>query len=128
MIGTISRGIAASKEPQASEEAGASTDEPCRTGRRAGPAPRDRRPGASPGPGEALVRVAWAGVCGSDRDLLEGTRPAPFVRYPIVPGHEWSGTVAGVGDGVDRALTGPPIPTCSTRSPATVPSCSSPRG
>lgn len=59
--------------------------------------------------GEALVRVAWAGICGSDRELLAGTRPAPYVRYPVVPGHEWSGTVAEVGPGVDPALVGAPV-------------------
>src|SRR5687767_12488210 len=63
----------------------------------------------APEAGEALVRVAWAGICGSDRDLLEGTRPAPFVRYPVVPGHEWSGTVESVGDGVDTGLVGRPV-------------------
>jgi 2-desacetyl-2-hydroxyethyl bacteriochlorophyllide A dehydrogenase len=64
---------------------------------------------AEPGPGEALVRVAWAGICGSDRDLLDGDRPAPYVRYPVVPGHEWSGTVARVGAAVDPALVGRPV-------------------
>jgi 2-desacetyl-2-hydroxyethyl bacteriochlorophyllide A dehydrogenase len=59
-----------------------------------------------PGPGEALIRVAWAGICGSDVDLVVGRRPAPYVRYPIVPGHEWSGTVEAVGDQVDTGLVG----------------------
>ncbi|MGH3379219.1 MAG: alcohol dehydrogenase catalytic domain-containing protein, partial [Actinoallomurus sp.] len=59
-----------------------------------------------PGPGEVTVRVAAAGICGSDRELLDGTRPAPFVTYPVVPGHEWAGTVAAVGPGVPAALTG----------------------
>ncbi|MFD9903720.1 zinc-binding dehydrogenase [Streptomyces sp. NPDC059063] len=59
-----------------------------------------------PGPGEVLVRVAAAGLCGSDRDLYDGRRDAAYVRYPVVPGHEWSGTVAAVGDGVDPALVG----------------------
>ncbi len=63
----------------------------------------------SPAPGEALVRVAWAGICGSDRELLAGTRPAPYVRYPIVPGHEWSGTVVDVGPDTDPALVGEPV-------------------
>lgn len=60
----------------------------------------------SPGPGEALVRVAWAGICGSDRELLAGHRPAEYVRYPVVPGHEWSGTVVEVGPGEDSFLLG----------------------
>lgn len=66
------------------------------------------RPGgpSAPGPGEVLVRVAWAGICGSDVDLLAGNRPEGFVRYPVVPGHEWSGTVAEAGPGVDPALVG----------------------
>src|SRR4051794_10729643 len=59
-----------------------------------------------PGPGEAVVRVAYAGICGSDREVLEGGRPAPFVRYPVIPGHEWSGVVLAVGAGADPRLVG----------------------
>jgi 2-desacetyl-2-hydroxyethyl bacteriochlorophyllide A dehydrogenase len=64
---------------------------------------------AEPGPGEALVRVAWSGICGSDREVLAGTRPAPFVRYPVTPGHEWSGTVSSVGSGAPADLVGRPV-------------------
>jgi 2-desacetyl-2-hydroxyethyl bacteriochlorophyllide A dehydrogenase len=64
------------------------------------------QPVDAPGPGEARVRVAFAGICGSDRELLEGARPAPFVRYPVVPGHEWSGTVEDVGADVGPELVG----------------------
>ncbi|MEV6104511.1 alcohol dehydrogenase catalytic domain-containing protein [Streptomyces sp. NPDC051940] len=59
-----------------------------------------------PGPGEVRVRVHAAGICGSDREVYDGTRPLDYVRYPGTPGHEWAGTVEAVGDGVDRALTG----------------------
>jgi 2-desacetyl-2-hydroxyethyl bacteriochlorophyllide A dehydrogenase len=62
-----------------------------------------------PGPGEALVDVAAAGICGSDRELYQGTRPEAFRSYPIVPGHEWSGTVAAAGRGVDPGLVGAPV-------------------
>ncbi len=62
-----------------------------------------------PRAGEALVRVAWAGICGSDREVLAGTRPAAFVRYPVVPGHEWSGTVVSVGAGAPAELVGRPV-------------------
>ena len=62
----------------------------------------------APGAGEVTVRVVAAGICGSDRELLDGTRPAPFVTYPIVPGHEWAGVVTVTGPGVrpspDRTL------------------------
>lgn len=64
---------------------------------------------AAPGPGEVVARVAWSGICGSDRDLLDGTRPAPYARYPVTPGHEWSGTVEAVGEGVDAGLVGRPV-------------------
>ncbi|MGF6886928.1 2-desacetyl-2-hydroxyethyl bacteriochlorophyllide A dehydrogenase [Nocardia sp. GAS34] len=59
-----------------------------------------------PGPGEALVRVAWAGICGSDLEVVAGTRPAPYVSYPVTPGHEWSGTVDSVGPDVAPGLVG----------------------
>ncbi|MGW3804902.1 alcohol dehydrogenase catalytic domain-containing protein, partial [Streptomyces clavifer] len=59
-----------------------------------------------PGPGEVRVRVAAAGICMSDREVYDGHRDPAYVRYPVVPGHEWSGTVDAVGEGVDPALTG----------------------
>jgi threonine dehydrogenase-like Zn-dependent dehydrogenase len=59
-----------------------------------------------PRTGEVLIRVAAAGICGSDLELLEGRRPSAFVRYPIVPGHEWAGTVAEVGEGVEGIQPG----------------------
>jgi 2-desacetyl-2-hydroxyethyl bacteriochlorophyllide A dehydrogenase len=58
-----------------------------------------RRP--EPGPDDVLVRVGAAGICGSDVEVVEGRRPARYVRYPIVPGHEWAGTVETVGALVD---------------------------
>ncbi len=61
---------------------------------------------AEPGPGEARVAVYAAGICGSDREVYAGTRAEGYVRYPVIPGHEWSGTVDAVGPGVDPALVG----------------------
>ncbi|MBT2394614.1 alcohol dehydrogenase catalytic domain-containing protein [Streptomyces sp. ISL-100] len=63
-------------------------------------------PPPEPGPGEVLVRVAAAGICMSDREVYDGHRDAAYVRYPVVPGHEWSGTVEAVGEGVDAGLVG----------------------
>ncbi|QKW27369.1 alcohol dehydrogenase catalytic domain-containing protein [Streptomyces seoulensis] len=59
-----------------------------------------------PGPGEVLVAVHAVGVCGSDREVYQGNRPAEYVRYPLVPGHEWSGVVRAVGAGVRAELVG----------------------
>jgi threonine dehydrogenase-like Zn-dependent dehydrogenase len=53
-----------------------------------------------PGPGEARVRSVIAGVCRTDIDILTGALDERWVRFPVVPGHEWSGVVDAVGDGV----------------------------
>jgi propanol-preferring alcohol dehydrogenase len=51
-----------------------------------------------PGPGEVLVRVHAAGVCGTDLHILDGMiKPDP---YPMILGHEAAGEVESVGDGV----------------------------
>jgi L-iditol 2-dehydrogenase len=58
----------------------------------------EERPKPKPDAGEALIRVAACGVCGSDipRVFTKGT-----YHFPTIPGHEFSGTVEAVGDGVD---------------------------
>jgi L-iditol 2-dehydrogenase len=73
---------------------------------RPGAAALRRVPRPDPSPGEVLVRVAAAGICGSDVEVLEGRRPARFVRYPIIPGHEWAGTVEALGPGVENVREG----------------------
>lgn len=60
----------------------------------------------APGPGEAVVRPAHVGVCGTDLELLDGVVDPAYVRYPLVPGHEWSGVVAAVGPGVTGVSAG----------------------
>ncbi len=66
--------------------------------------PRDAYYGDQPQPsaeeGQVLVRVAAVGICMSDVELFDGTRPEPYARYPIIPGHEWCGTIAEVRPGV----------------------------
>lgn len=44
-------------------------------------------------PGQALIKVESAGICGSDRHILHGTYPA---NYPVVLGHEFSGIIEEV--------------------------------
>ncbi|WP_308405478.1 zinc-dependent alcohol dehydrogenase [Streptomyces tardus] len=63
-------------------------------------------PVADPGPGEVRVAVHATGLAHSDRALYDGTRAPELARYPVTPGHEWSGTVEAVGEGVDPALVG----------------------
>jgi 2-desacetyl-2-hydroxyethyl bacteriochlorophyllide A dehydrogenase len=57
----------------------------------------------APGPGEALVRVTAAGICGTDYRIWTGER---VVRYPLTPGHEFVGEVVGVGAGVSGIRAG----------------------
>ncbi len=54
--------------------------------------------------GEVLLKVKVVGICGSDLHVLEGHHP--FVTYPVLPGHEVSGEIIAVGEGVDPALIG----------------------
>lgn len=70
-------------------------------------APGDLRveevPTPAPGPGEVLLRVARCGVCGSDVPRLVANAAH---RYPVILGHELSGTVDTVGEGVSSELVG----------------------
>jgi NDMA-dependent alcohol dehydrogenase len=56
---------------------------------------------AEPGPGEVLVKMAFAGLCHSDEHLRHSGG-----RYPIVAGHEGSAVVLEVGEGVTRVQPG----------------------
>ena len=53
-----------------------------------------------PGRGEVVVRPAYCGLCGTDLELLGGKVDPAFVRYPLTLGHEWSGRVEAIGEGV----------------------------
>jgi 2-desacetyl-2-hydroxyethyl bacteriochlorophyllide A dehydrogenase len=62
----------------------------------------DERPDPEPGPGQVLIAVAACGVCGTDLHIADGHfAPTP---YPIVPGHEFAGTVVGLGADVDTGI------------------------
>ena len=56
------------------------------------------RPVPEPGPGEVVVRVAATAVCHTDLSIYTGDHPG--VRYPVVLGHESTGTVEAIGEGV----------------------------
>ncbi len=52
-----------------------------------------------PGPGDILMKVAYSGICGSDLHAYQGEHP--FVPLPATPGHEFSGWVEAIGEGVE---------------------------
>jgi alcohol dehydrogenase len=58
---------------------------------------------APPGYGEVLVRIKAAGLCHSDLSVINGDRPRPT---PMVLGHEASGIVEAIGDGVGDLAPG----------------------
>jgi Zn-dependent alcohol dehydrogenase len=74
-----------------------------------------------PRAGEALVRVAAAGVCHSDLHLAEGHLGDG--RWPTVPGHEGAGVVEEVGDGVGRVAPGDAVAFCFVPSCGSCPEC-----
>jgi len=49
---------------------------------------------------EVVVKVSACGICKSDIEAMEGTRPMAVTRYPFIPGHEWVGRVHAAGPGV----------------------------
>jgi L-idonate 5-dehydrogenase len=64
-------------------------------------------PPAEPGAGEVAVQIAYGGICGSDLSYFTKGRVGDFtVNEPMVLGHEVSGTVAAVGDGVTNVKSG----------------------
>lgn len=64
------------------------------------------RPLREPGPGELLVRVAAAGLNRADAIQRRGHYPAPPGSPADVPGLEYAGTVAAVGEGASTFRTG----------------------
>ena len=80
-------------------------------------------PVPSPPPGELLLEVGTAGVCGSDvgewahgphQHWFDAPHPATGHQGPIIPGHEFSGTVVAVGEGVDPSWLGTPVASCGS--------------
>ena len=57
----------------------------------------------TPGAGQVVVEVAACGLCGTDLHILDGEF-APTL--PVIPGHEFSGTVVALGHGVTDLAVG----------------------
>jgi (R,R)-butanediol dehydrogenase/meso-butanediol dehydrogenase/diacetyl reductase len=84
----------------------------------------EEMPEPEPGQGEVKIRVAYAGICGTDvHEYFETPRathepnPLTGATLPQTLGHEFAGTVVACGEGVDRVAPGArvcvrPIRTC----------------
>jgi 2-desacetyl-2-hydroxyethyl bacteriochlorophyllide A dehydrogenase len=51
-------------------------------------------PDPTPDTGEVVIEVAASGICGTDKEIFDGAYRASL---PVIPGHEFSGTVVAVG-------------------------------
>jgi len=67
------------------------------------------------GPGEVKIRVEFAGICGTDVHVVRDEYPN---EPPVVLGHEFCGTIAAIGEGVegfragDRVTASPTLRSC----------------
>ena len=59
------------------------------------------------GAGDVLVQSRAAGLCRTDIEMMTGAFTDPrWVHYPVIPGHEWAGTVIDVGADVSSVKPG----------------------
>jgi len=79
---------------------------------------------AGPGPGEALVEMAAAGLCHSDLSVINGNRLRPL---PLVLGHEGAGIVRDTGPGTTRVQPGDHVVFSFVAACGDCPSCTAGR-
>jgi 2-desacetyl-2-hydroxyethyl bacteriochlorophyllide A dehydrogenase len=63
-------------------------------------------------PGDVMIRVAYVSICATDLEILDGTLgyyKDGIAKYPIVPGHEFSGRVVAFGPNVSHLQEGDPV-------------------
>ncbi|MFE0603147.1 Zn-dependent alcohol dehydrogenase [Streptomyces sp. NPDC058892] len=72
------------------------------------------------GPGKVRIRVRATGLCHSDLSAMSGVLPQPA---PFVPGHEGSGVITDVGDGVTGHAIGDRVLVCWLPPCGHCPSC-----
>ena len=75
----------------------------------------EERPAAAPSAGQVQVAVAYTGICGTDMHIFHGDMDAR-VGLSAVIGHEMSGRIAAVGDGVAGLSIGRPVTVMPTRT------------
>lgn len=77
---------------------------------------------APPAAGQVQIAVAYTGLCGTDLHILHGSMDAR-VQTPLVFGHEMSGTIAAVGDGVEGWAEGQAVTVMPLSWDGTCPGC-----
>lgn len=61
-------------------------------------------PVPEPGEGQVLIKIMKIGICGSDIHVYHGEHP--FTKYPVTQGHEVSGQITALGQGVEGLSVG----------------------
>ncbi|EAR24694.1 L-threonine 3-dehydrogenase [marine actinobacterium PHSC20C1] len=65
------------------------------------------RPEPTPGRGEVKIRVARTGICGTDLHIESWDAwAAGAINAPLIPGHEFSGHIVELGEGVTSVAVG----------------------
>jgi 2-desacetyl-2-hydroxyethyl bacteriochlorophyllide A dehydrogenase len=64
----------------------------------------DQVPDPEFGPKDVVIKVGACGICGTDIHIIDGEFPP--TKYPIIPGHEFGGTVVAVGEDVTGVKVG----------------------
>jgi 2-desacetyl-2-hydroxyethyl bacteriochlorophyllide A dehydrogenase len=82
----------------------------------------DEGDAAAPALGEVQLRVAFNGLCGTDLHIVHGSMDRR-VTMPLIFGHEMSGTVAVVGEGVDGWAVGDAVTVMPLDWDGTCPAC-----
>ena len=62
----------------------------------------EERPRPTPGYKEILIETAAVGICGTDTHVLDGEFEGTV--FPLVPGHEATGTIVALGEGVNDGV------------------------
>ncbi|QNA93377.1 MULTISPECIES: zinc-dependent alcohol dehydrogenase family protein [unclassified Microbacterium] len=62
----------------------------------------EERPTPTPGFKEILIATAAVGICGTDTHVLDGEFEGTI--FPLVPGHEATGTIVALGEGVNSGV------------------------
>jgi 2-desacetyl-2-hydroxyethyl bacteriochlorophyllide A dehydrogenase len=77
-------------------------------------------------PGDVMIRVAYESICATDLEIVDGTLgyyKDGTAKYPIVPGHEFSGRAVAFGPNVRHLQEGDPVVVECIQSCGVCPEC-----
>ncbi len=65
----------------------------------------DNVPALQISPGQVLIKIKYAGICGSDQHIFNGDSH-PRTKLPLIPGHEFNGEIVEIGRGIKKHKKG----------------------